>query len=75
MLFTSKQKQDTIYYIGNIYQAGKYKTSAAYVADTHKERVGLSLSYDIVKVHGGEIKVETAEGEYANFIVVLPLGI
>ena len=25
--------------------------------------LGLSLSYDIVKVHGGELKVETKEGE------------
>ena len=25
--------------------------------------LGLSLSYDIVKAHGGEIKVETKEGE------------
>jgi signal transduction histidine kinase len=34
--------------------------------------LGLSLSYDIVKAHGGELKVETKEGEYAKFIVVLP---
>ena len=34
--------------------------------------LGLSLSYDIVKAHGGEIKVETHEGEGANFIVQLP---
>lgn len=26
-------------------------------------RLGLSLSYDIVKAHGGEIKVNTKEGE------------
>ncbi len=25
--------------------------------------LGLSLSYDIIKAHGGEIKVETKEGE------------
>ena len=35
--------------------------------------LGLSLSYEIIKTHGGEIKVETREGEYANFIVILPL--
>jgi signal transduction histidine kinase len=34
--------------------------------------LGLSLSYDIVKVHGGEIKVETTEGEGSSFILVLP---
>jgi signal transduction histidine kinase len=37
--------------------------------------LGLSLSYDIItKLHGGELKVETKEGEYAEFIVVLPAG-
>ena len=34
--------------------------------------LGLSLSYDIVKAHGGEIKVETKEGEYTTFIILLP---
>ena len=34
--------------------------------------LGLSLSYDIVKVHGGEIIVETKEGHGTSFIVVLP---
>jgi signal transduction histidine kinase/streptogramin lyase len=29
--------------------------------------LGLSLSYDIIKAHGGEIKVETKEGEGAEF--------
>ena len=36
-------------------------------------RIGLSLRYDIVKAHGGEIKVETKEGEGAEFIILLPL--
>ena len=35
--------------------------------------LGLSLSYDIIKVHGGEIKVETKEGEFAEFVVQLPI--
>ncbi|MFI5154426.1 MAG: sensor histidine kinase, partial [Chitinophagales bacterium] len=35
--------------------------------------LGLSLSYDIIKSHGGEIKVETKEGEGAEFIVQLPV--
>ncbi len=35
--------------------------------------LGLSLSYDIIKAHGGEIKVETKEGEGAEFIIMLPL--
>ena len=34
--------------------------------------LGLSLSYDIVKAHGGEIKAETKEGEFAEFIILLP---
>jgi len=36
--------------------------------------LGLSLSYDIVKTHGGELKVETKEGEGAEFIISLPLN-
>ena len=35
--------------------------------------LGLSLSYDIVKAHGGEIKVETKEGEFTEFVVQLPI--
>jgi signal transduction histidine kinase len=35
--------------------------------------LGLSLAYDIIKAHGGEIKVETQEMECTEFIVVLPL--
>jgi signal transduction histidine kinase len=35
--------------------------------------LGLSLSYDIVKAHGGEIKVETKEGDSTEFIIYLPL--
>jgi signal transduction histidine kinase len=33
--------------------------------------LGLSLSYDIIKAHGGEIKVETKEGEGSEFIIRL----
>jgi signal transduction histidine kinase len=35
--------------------------------------LGLSLSYDIIKAQGGEIKVETKEGVGAEFIIVLPV--
>ena len=35
--------------------------------------LGLSLSYDIVKAHGGELKVETKEGEGSEFAIVLPV--
>ena len=34
--------------------------------------LGLSLSYDIIKAHGGEIKVETKEGEFTEFLIQLP---
>jgi signal transduction histidine kinase len=35
--------------------------------------LGLSLSYDIItKGHGGELKVETKEGEGSAFIIQLP---
>ena len=35
--------------------------------------LGLSMSYDIItKGHGGELKVDTKEGEYAEFIIILP---
>lgn len=34
--------------------------------------LGLSLSYDIVKAHGGQLKVETMEGEGTTFIIIIP---
>ena len=34
--------------------------------------LGLSLSYDIVKAHGGEIRVESVEGAGSEFVVILP---
>jgi len=36
--------------------------------------LGLSLSYDIVKAHGGEIKVNTKENEGTEFIIQLPIN-
>ena len=36
--------------------------------------LGLSLSYDIVKAHGGELKVETKEGEGSVFQILLPIN-
>ena len=37
--------------------------------------LGLSMSYDIVtKGHGGELKVETEEGEGTTFIIQIPLS-
>ena len=34
--------------------------------------LGLSLSYDIVKAHGGEFKAESKEGEGSEFVIILP---
>jgi two-component system, NtrC family, sensor kinase len=36
--------------------------------------LGLSLSYDIVKAHGGELKVETKEGNGSEFIIRIPIN-
>jgi two-component system NtrC family sensor kinase len=36
--------------------------------------LGLSLSYDIVKAHGGELKVESKDGDGSEFIIELPLN-
>ena len=36
--------------------------------------LGLSLSYDIVKAHGGEIKVESTEKQGTRFIISLPIN-
>jgi signal transduction histidine kinase len=32
----------------------------------------IQTSYDIVKAHGGEIKVEAKEGEGTKFIIQIP---
>jgi signal transduction histidine kinase len=36
--------------------------------------LGLSMSYDIVKAHGGELKVADKEIDGAEFIIVLPIN-
>jgi two-component system, NtrC family, sensor kinase len=35
--------------------------------------LGLSLTYDIIKAHGGDIKVSSKENEGAEFVIELPL--
>ena len=37
--------------------------------------LGLSLSYDIIKTHSREIKVDTREGEFADFVIQLPITV
>jgi len=34
--------------------------------------LGLSLSYDVIKAHGGELNVESVEGERTSFSISLP---
>ncbi|MEO8766207.1 MAG: ATP-binding protein [Ginsengibacter sp.] len=34
--------------------------------------LGLSLSYDIIKAHGGELKAQSAEGPGALFTIIIP---
>ena len=55
-----------------------YKKKSLYVFTTKPTGqgtgLGLSLSYDIVKAHGGELKVETKEGEGSEFIIQLPVA-
>jgi signal transduction histidine kinase len=35
--------------------------------------LGLSITHDIVKAHGGELRVETAEGKGSEFRILLPI--
>ena len=35
--------------------------------------LNLSLAYDIVKAHGGELKVETKESEGSVFTIQIPI--
>jgi signal transduction histidine kinase len=35
--------------------------------------LGLSLSYDIIKAHGGELAVHSVDGEGAGFVISLPV--
>ncbi|HLN73575.1 MAG TPA: ATP-binding protein, partial [Prolixibacteraceae bacterium] len=35
--------------------------------------LGLSMSYDIIKAHGGDIKIDTVEGEFTEFTIELPV--
>ena len=35
--------------------------------------LGLSLSYDVIKAHGGEVMINSKEGEGSEFTVLLPV--
>jgi signal transduction histidine kinase len=36
--------------------------------------LGLSLAYDIIKAHGGELKVGSKENEGSEFVIQLPVA-
>jgi two-component system NtrC family sensor kinase len=36
--------------------------------------LGLSMSYDIIKAHGGELNVHSKQGEGAKFVIQLPVA-
>ena len=36
--------------------------------------LGLSLSYDIAKAHGGELRVEPKGGDGTSFVIELPIS-
>ncbi|MBS1747802.1 MAG: hypothetical protein JST21_16680 [Bacteroidetes bacterium] len=42
------------------------------VVNWKRTGLGLSLSYDIVKAHGGEITIQSIPGESSIFTIVLP---
>ncbi len=43
------------------------------VKSNHPWQSVIQTSYDFIKAHGGEIKVETKEGDGTEFIIQLPV--
>ena len=35
----------------------------------------IQTAYDIVKAHGGELKVDTKNGEFSEFVIQLPVAV
>jgi len=52
----------------------KYKCYLLFLLPKQVGTLKLSLGYDIIKAHGGEIKVETKEHEGSEFIIKLPIA-
>ena len=44
------------------------------VQSIHPCKSVIQTIYDIVKAHGGELRVETKEGEGSEFIIILPVN-
>ena len=58
-----------------IYLLNKHQDETDSRQDVHRQSIcslGLPLSYDVVKMHGGEIKVDTKEGAFTEFVIQLP---
>jgi len=54
--------------------SGFYRTKKARATDTGGFGIGLSLSYSIIKRHGGTIKVSSeGENKGSTFVIVLPI--
>ena len=51
----------------------KIKRNQKSVKSIHPCKSVIQTSYDIIKAHGGEIKVESKEGEGSEFIIQLPI--
>jgi light-regulated signal transduction histidine kinase (bacteriophytochrome) len=43
------------------------------VESIHRCESVIQTSYDIVKAHGGELRMETKEGEGSAFVIQLPV--
>jgi K+-sensing histidine kinase KdpD len=51
----------------------KIKRNQKSVQSVHPCKSVIQTSYDIVKAHGGELKVETRQREGKAFSIILPL--
>lgn len=49
-----------------------YRADTVRRSSVHGSGLGLAISRDIVRAHGGEIRVQSALGEGATFVVTLP---
>ena len=47
--------------------------SSSHTKPKGKTEIDTIFNYDIIKAHGGEIKVETKENEGTEFIIKLPI--